>query len=175
MRWVWCALTCVLGVCLVVPFSFAQDYGNSVFSLDTQGLRESHGEFVLPVSEHGNSLDIDVNVNMAMNDTSQVQEPSKSETQTDDMTRKDRTRKSGENPVMSIAKGTVWGGLGGLIIGMAIAAAVPGGPACEIMRWLFVSGTAAGFGYGIYDVTDRPQTETGLTQIDRQRLAAQIP
>tara|TARA_B100000315_G_scaffold246593_1_gene274065 strand:- start:2467 stop:2847 length:381 start_codon:yes stop_codon:yes gene_type:complete len=126
-----------------------------MFSIDTQNPLTPDRKFVLPVSKNDNGLDIDVNMLMAMNAIQIQHEPSKNETHTG-ISREEPTREKRENPVMSIAKGTVWGGLGGLILGTAIAAAVPGAAACELVRWLFVGGTAAGLGYGIHDVTSHP-------------------
>ena len=67
-------------------------------------------------------------------------------------------RQGSENPVLEVAKSTVWGGLGGLVLGGAIALidteSSSGG---DVVRWCFVGGTLVGFGYGIYHVSHRPQ------------------
>jgi len=67
-------------------------------------------------------------------------------------------RQGAENPVLEVAKSTVWGGLGGLVLGGAIALidteSSSGG---DVVRWCFVGGTLVGFGYGIYHVSHRPQ------------------
>ncbi|OGF18196.1 MAG: hypothetical protein A2W00_10000 [Candidatus Eisenbacteria bacterium RBG_16_71_46] len=67
-------------------------------------------------------------------------------------------RQGAENPVIEIAKSTVYGGLAGLVVGGAIALASDSNDNDgDIVRWSFIGGTFVGLGYGIYQVSNRPQ------------------
>jgi hypothetical protein len=67
-------------------------------------------------------------------------------------------RQGSENPVLEVAKSTVWGGLGGLALGCAIALVnTDNDSGGDIIRWCFVGGTFLGCGYGIYHVSTRPK------------------
>jgi hypothetical protein len=65
-------------------------------------------------------------------------------------------REGSENPVLEVAKSTLYGGLGGLVVGIAIAL-VAEGDGGDIIKWSYVGGTFLGLGYGIYHVSTRPQ------------------
>ncbi len=66
-------------------------------------------------------------------------------------------RQGSENPMIEVAKTTVWGALGGLVVGGAIALANGDSDNNgDIVRWSVVGGTFLGLGYGIYHVTHRP-------------------
>ena len=67
-------------------------------------------------------------------------------------------RQGSENPVSEVAKSTIFGALGGLALGGAIALVASGNNDADIVKWSFVSGTFIGFGYGIYHVVTRPKT-----------------
>jgi hypothetical protein len=68
-------------------------------------------------------------------------------------------RQGAENPVLEVAKSTVYAGLAGLVVGSAIALATEGNDNDgDTIRWCFVGGTFLGLGYGIYHVSHRPQT-----------------
>src|SRR5512143_256898 len=66
-------------------------------------------------------------------------------------------RQGSENAIIEVAKTTVWGALGGLVIGGAIALANGNNDSNgDIVRWSIVGGTFLGLGYGIYHVSHRP-------------------
>jgi len=79
-----------------------------------------------------------------------------------------------ENPVATIAKATLWGGLAGLVLGGATALVVDDNEE-EIVKWFFVGGTFFGFGYGLYHVSTRKSADTGLLDIDSGGLAVSAP
>mgnify|MGYP001559581089 CR=1 FL=1 len=67
-------------------------------------------------------------------------------------------RQGAENPILEVAKSTVYGALGGLAIGGAIAlVSDENDNDGDIFRWCFVGGTFLGLGYGIYQVSSRPK------------------
>ncbi|MFH1679786.1 MAG: hypothetical protein ABIH26_03980 [Candidatus Eisenbacteria bacterium] len=82
------------------------------------------------------------------------------------------SRQGDENPAVSITKSIFWGGLGGLILGGAIAL-VADEDEGEIIKWSFVGGTFAGLAVGIWHVTRRPEPAGALLEIgpDGPRVA----
>jgi hypothetical protein len=70
-----------------------------------------------------------------------------------------------ENPVMTIAKSTFWGGLTGLVLGGATALVVDDNED-DVMKWFFVGGVFGGFGFGVYHVLSRPQPSSAMIQMD---------
>lgn len=70
-------------------------------------------------------------------------------------------RQGTENPVIEIAKSTMYGALAGLVVGSAIALAADDDNG-EPVRWGTVIGTFAGLGGGIYFVSHRPQPDALL-------------
>ena len=85
-------------------------------------------------------------------------------------------RQSDENPVKEVAKSTLYGFLGGVALGSAIALADNGDNGDEIMRWSIVGGTFIGFGYGIYHVSTRPKSTALLDfREGRASLHAALP
>jgi len=67
-------------------------------------------------------------------------------------------RRGSENPVVEVAKATIWGGLGGLVVGGALALVSDSNDNDDdLVRWSFVTGTFVGLGFGIYHVANRPQ------------------
>lgn len=78
-------------------------------------------------------------------------------------------RGGNENPMVSIAKSTIYGAGTGLIMGLALALVVDEDTG-EIMKWSFVSGTFVGFGVGVYHVANRSGPSSSLLQFDRSRL-----
>jgi hypothetical protein len=72
------------------------------------------------------------------------------------------TRDSSANPMVEVFKSTIYGGLAGLVLGSALALALPHDDNADTVRWSFVGGTFFGFGYGIYDVSTRPQPHAAL-------------
>ena len=73
------------------------------------------------------------------------------------------SREGTENPAISITKSIFWGGLGGLILGGAIALVAEDNEG-EIIKWSFVGGTAAGLAVGIWHVATRPQPSAALLE-----------
>jgi hypothetical protein len=65
-------------------------------------------------------------------------------------------RRSDENPMVEIARSTLYGGLAGTLVGGALALASDAKDATAV-KWGFVVGTLFGAGYGFYTVTSRPQ------------------
>lgn len=86
-------------------------------------------------------------------------------------------RQGAENPVLEVAKSTVFGALGRLVLGGAIALVSNSNDNDgDIIRWSVVGGTFLGFGYGIYHVATRPNTTALLEfQGGRPSLHAALP
>jgi hypothetical protein len=82
-------------------------------------------------------------------------------------------RQGDENPAISITKSIFWGGLGGLVLGSAIALAVDDNEG-DIIKWSFVGGTFAGLAVGIWHVTNRPEPQGAMLDLTPEgaRLAA---
>jgi hypothetical protein len=75
-------------------------------------------------------------------------------------------RQGSENPVIEVTKSAVWGGLGGLVVGGALALVSDSNDNDgDIVRWCFVGGTFLGLGYGIYHVASRPKA-TALLEFE---------
>jgi len=70
-------------------------------------------------------------------------------------------RRGDENPMVEVARSTMYGALAGTLIGSALALASDsnGGSA---VKWGFVVGTFAGAGFGLYTVATRPQPSAVL-------------
>ncbi len=83
-------------------------------------------------------------------------------------------RGGSENPMVEVAKSTIYGGFTGLLLGSAVALVNDGGDG-QAIKWGFVAGTFFGFGYGFYHVHSRPRA--GLIELEqgRVRLAAVPP
>lgn len=80
-----------------------------------------------------------------------------------------------ENPVMEVAKSTIYGGLAGLVVGGAITWAVEENDD-DIIRYSFVAGVLVGLGAGIYFVAHRPPPTAMLDfQEDGVALHPPIP
>lgn len=79
-----------------------------------------------------------------------------------------------ENPMITVAKATFWGGLTGLILGGAIAL-VADDHEDDIIKWSFVAGVFGGFAFGIYHVATRPSGESSLLETDGDGLALNFP
>ena len=77
-------------------------------------------------------------------------------------------RQGTENPVIEIAKSTMYGALGGLLVGSAIALASDDDSG-EPVRWGTVVGTFAGLAGGIYFVSTRPSPDA-LLEIENGKL-----
>ena len=76
----------------------------------------------------------------------------------------DVTRSGAENPMVEVARSTLYGGLAGLMLGGALAL-VTDGDDSEKVKWGFAGGTFFGFGFGLWHVTRRPQP-TGLLHVE---------
>jgi hypothetical protein len=74
-------------------------------------------------------------------------------------------RRSDENPMVEIARSTIYGGLAGLAVGLAFVALDKNGDHPDLVSNSFAIGTLAGLGVGIYWVTSRPQP-SALIQVD---------
>ena len=83
-------------------------------------------------------------------------------------------REGDENPVLTIAKSTFWGGMTGLILGGAVALVVENNED-DVVKWFFVGGVFGGFGFGVYHVMNRERPSSGLIQMDGDRLALAFP
>lgn len=79
-----------------------------------------------------------------------------------------------ENPMLTIAKSTVWGGLAGLILGAAVALVAEDNED-DIIKWFFVGGVFVGFGVGVYHVATRPKPTSSLLEIEDGGLALRMP
>lgn len=72
-------------------------------------------------------------------------------------------RQGMENPMLEVAKTTVWGGLAGAAIGAALALGVPDSPHNgDLLKWSFIGGTAVGFFAGIQHINSRPDANALL-------------
>jgi len=65
-------------------------------------------------------------------------------------------RRGDENPMVEIARSTMYGALAGTLVGSAFALASDAKDASAV-KWGFVVGTFFGAGYGFYSVSSRPQ------------------
>ena len=75
-------------------------------------------------------------------------------------------RTGSENPVQEIAKSTLWGGVAGLTLGLALAVATKGTDSdSDFIRWGFAGGTFFGFGFGVYHVMSRP-SPTAMLELE---------
>ena len=71
-------------------------------------------------------------------------------------------RTGSENPMVEVARSTMYGGLTGLLLSGALALAVDNNNDADYLKWGFVAGTFFGFGYGLYHVGSRPSPEALL-------------
>lgn len=74
-------------------------------------------------------------------------------------------RRSDENPAVEIARSTIYGGLAGLMVGLAFAAIDDDSPHPDLVQNSFAIGTFAGLGIGVYWAFSRPQPR-GMIQVD---------
>jgi hypothetical protein len=74
-------------------------------------------------------------------------------------------RRSDENPAVEIARSTIYGGLAGLMVGLAFAALDDDSSHPDLIQNSFAIGTFAGLGIGVYWAFSRPQP-SGMIQID---------
>jgi hypothetical protein len=84
------------------------------------------------------------------------------------------SREGAENPAVSITKSIFWGGLGGLILGGAIALVAEDNEG-DIIKWSFVGGTAAGLAVGIWHVATRPQPSSALLDVGPEKTRVALP
>ena len=72
-------------------------------------------------------------------------------------------RQGMENPMLEVAKTTVWGGLAGAAIGAALVLGLPDSPhQGDLLKWSFIGGTAVGFFGGIQHINSRPDANALL-------------
>ena len=83
-------------------------------------------------------------------------------------------RYGAENPMITIAKSTMWGGIVGLILGGATALVADKNEG-DIIKWFFVGGVFVGCGVGVYHVATRPEPTSSLLQINGDGLAVNVP
>lgn len=83
-------------------------------------------------------------------------------------------RGGAENPMVEVARSTIYGGVTGLVLGGAIAWARNGDNGYSIMRWGFVAGSFFGFGYGLYHVQTRPRARA-LLEIEGGPPRLEVP
>ena len=84
------------------------------------------------------------------------------------------TRQGDENPAVSVTKSIFWGGLGGLLLGGAVALATEDDDG-EILKWSFVGGTFAGLALGLWHVTHRPEPRGAFLQIGPEGALVSLP
>ena len=84
------------------------------------------------------------------------------------------SRQGDENPAISVTKSIFWGGLGGLLLGGAVALATDEDDG-EILKWSFVGGTFAGLALGLWHVTHRPEPRGALLRIDPEGAHVSMP
>jgi hypothetical protein len=83
-------------------------------------------------------------------------------------------RRGEENPMVTIAKATMWGGVAGLILGGAVALVADDNQG-DIIKWSLVGGVFFGFGFGVYHVLTRPEPTGALLEFDRGGFALAMP
>jgi hypothetical protein len=72
-------------------------------------------------------------------------------------------RSGDENPMKEVAKSTIYGGVAGLFVGLALAVAQKDNDNDEdLIRYGFAGGTLLGLGMGIYWIGQRPQPSGAL-------------
>lgn len=74
-------------------------------------------------------------------------------------------RHGAENPMVEVARSTLYGGLAGLLLGGAIALVDDSHDDAKVLKWGFAGGTFLGFGVGLVSVLTRPEP-TGLLQLE---------
>jgi F0F1-type ATP synthase assembly protein I len=77
-------------------------------------------------------------------------------------------RTGAENPMVEVARSTLYGGLAGLMLGGAIALVDDSHDDAKVLKWGFAGGTFLGFGVGLISVLRRPEP-TGLLQLENGR------
>ena len=83
-------------------------------------------------------------------------------------------REGSENPVLTVAKSIFWGGVAGLMLGGATALVVDDNKS-DVVKWFFVGGTFAGFGFGVYHVLNRERPSSAMFRIDERGPAIDWP
>ncbi|MFQ5750432.1 MAG: hypothetical protein ACE5HI_00425 [bacterium] len=79
-------------------------------------------------------------------------------------------RRGQENPVVTIAKSTLYGAATGTLLGLALSLVVDEDTG-DILKWSFVGGTFGGFLFGIYHVATRPGPSAALLQLNSKGRA----
>ncbi len=85
------------------------------------------------------------------------------------------TRQGDANPMVSVFKSTLYGGLAGLVLGLAIELADDDDDGGDAVRLGFVGGTFLGFGYGIYHVTSRSRPGSALLEGNAEGWEWSVP
>lgn len=84
-------------------------------------------------------------------------------------------RQGSENPVLEVAKSTLYGGLAGIVLGGALALVVDEDSRGDVFKWCFVGGTLVGTAAGIYFVATRPAPKAMLEFEDGKAHLAAVP
>ena len=84
-------------------------------------------------------------------------------------------RQGDENPVVSIFKSTIYGGLAGLVLGGAIELIDDDEKDTDELKWGFVAGAFFGFGFGVYHVLNRPEPYGAFLEGGEQGWALHWP
>lgn len=83
-------------------------------------------------------------------------------------------RQGDENPAILVTKSIFWGGLGGLILGGAIALVADENEG-EIVKWSFVGGAFGGLALGLWHVTHRPEPVGALLNAGPEGVRIALP
>ncbi len=86
----------------------------------------------------------------------------------------DVLRLGDENPVLTIAKATFWGGVAGLLVGGALAL-IADDNHWDYIKWGVAGGVLGGCAFGVYHVMTRPSGESSLLDLDGDSLALNFP
>jgi hypothetical protein len=79
-----------------------------------------------------------------------------------------------ENPVLTIAKATFWGGVAGALVGGALAL-IADDNHWDYIKWGIAGGVLGGCAFGVYHVMTRPSAKSSLLETDGDGLALNLP
>jgi len=78
-----------------------------------------------------------------------------------------------DNPVVEVARSTMWGAIGGTILGLAAALVVEDGG--EAVKWGFVAGTFGGFIWGLVYASGRDASQYAHLIEQREAAGSLLP